>query len=192
MRRTVVVGLIMSRVQDSKLLSLVLRHQPEVIGVELDPSGWVSVDDLLVGLKKKDSSWTLERLRAVVAENDKRRFAFDAEGKRIRASQGHSVEVALGYEALQPPDVLYHGTIAGFLPSIRQQGLVKGARHHVHLSATVEAARQVGARRGEAIVLAVRAGEMHRQGSQFFCSENGVWLVEHVPTERIENLEGIE
>ena len=175
----------MSKTKDSKLLSLALRHQPEVLGIELDAAGWTSVDRLVEGLRRRDPAWTIERLREIVAESDKKRFAFDATGDRIRASQGHSVEVDLGYEPHIPPALLYHGTIARFLPAIRQQGLLKGDRHHVHLSADEATARQVGARRGMPVVLVVQAGEMHRGGHEFFLSANGVWLTEHVPTSHI-------
>jgi putative RNA 2'-phosphotransferase len=173
------------KIQDSKLLSLILRHQPELVGIELDPAGWASVEALLAALRCKDPSWTVDRLRAIVAENDKRRFAFDADGRRIRASQGHSVEVELGYETATPPERLYHGTVARFLVSIREKGLLKGERHHVHLSASEETARRVGERRGAPVVLVVRAGEMHREGARFFCSANGVWLTDHVPPDRV-------
>ena len=175
----------MSKIKDSKLLSLALRHQPEVLGIELDSAGWTSVDKLVEALRRRDSAWSLERLRAIVAESDKKRFAFDDTGSRIRASQGHSVEIDLGYEPQTPPALLYHGTVARFLPNIKAQGLLKGDRHHVHLSADEATARQVGARRGMPVVLVVQAGEMHRGGHEFFLSANGVWLTEHVPTSHI-------
>src|SRR5215469_5450197 len=166
----------MSKTQDSKLLSLALRHQPEVLGIELDSAGWTSVEKLVEALRRRDPAWNLDRLREIVAESDKERFAFDATGTRIRASQGHSVEVELGYEPQTPPALLYHGTIARFVPAIREQGLLKGDRHHVHLSADEATARQVGARRGAPVILVVQAGEMHRNGHAFFLSAYGVWL----------------
>ena len=175
----------MSKTQDSKLLSLALRHQPEVLGIELDSAGWTSVEKLVEALRRRDPAWSLERLHNIVADSDKKRFAFDTTGTRIRASQGHSVEVDLGYEAQIPPALLYHGTVARFLPAIKAQGLLKGDRYHVHLSADVATARQVGARRGAPVILVVQAGEMHRGGHEFFLSANGVWLTEHVPTSHI-------
>jgi RNA:NAD 2''-phosphotransferase len=171
----------MSKTQDSKLLSLVLRHQPEELGIELDPAGWTSVDALIEALRRRDPAWSLERLQAIVAESEKKRFAFDASGTRIRASQGHSVEVDLGYEAQVPPALLYHGAVARFLDTIRARGLLKGDRHHVHLSSDVATARLVGARRGEPVILTIRAAELNSAGHAFFLSANGVWLTEHVP-----------
>jgi putative RNA 2'-phosphotransferase len=117
----------------------------------------------------------------VVRDNDKKRFAFDEDGTRIRASQGHSVRVELGYAPLAPPPVLYHGTASHLLASIRERGLVKGRRHHVHLSADTATAAKVGARHGEPHVIRVESGRMHADGYEFYRSENGVWLAEHVP-----------
>lgn len=117
----------------------------------------------------------------MVLQNDKRRFAFSDDGRRIRANQGHSVAVELGHEPCAPPKMLYHGTVERFLASIRSEGLRRGARHHVHLSASREAALRVGQRRGRPVVLGVRAEEMAAAGFAFFRTPNDVWLVDHVP-----------
>jgi putative RNA 2'-phosphotransferase len=165
----------------SKFLSLVLRHQPARIGIELDDAGWVAVADLLAACRAHDFPITLEELSAVVRENDKQRFAFSEDGTRIRASQGHSVRVELGYEPLAPPPLLYHGTASRLLASIRERGLLKGERHHVHLSADAATAAKVGARHGAPHVIGVESGRMHADGYEFYRSANGVWLTEHVP-----------
>jgi putative RNA 2'-phosphotransferase len=165
----------------SKFLSLVLRHQPEKIGIALDSAGWVRVAELLEAMGRHGFALTREELERVVETSDKKRFALSDDGERIRASQGHSVEVELGYEPATPPEVLYHGTVDRFLAPIRQKGLVKGARHHVHLSADVGTATKVGGRRGRAVVLTVDAAGMVREGIVFYVSANGVWLTEHVP-----------
>ncbi|MFN8489087.1 MAG: RNA 2'-phosphotransferase [Caldilineaceae bacterium] len=165
----------------SKFLSLVLRHQPDKIGITLDKAGWVAVTELLRACQQHGFPITLEELKTVVATSDKQRFAFSEDGTRIRANQGHSVDVELGYQPVTPPAMLYHGTAERFLPSIQQQGLVKGQRHHVHLSADEATAQKVGARHGKPVVLQVQSGLMHRAGCLFYQSENGVWLTAHVP-----------
>lgn len=170
----------------SKFLSLVLRHEPERIGVELDRSGWIDVAKLLERLAAHGIVVTRAELERVVATSDKQRFALSEDGTRIRANQGHSVEVDLQLAPAAPPDVLYHGTVESALAGIRELGLVRGLRHHVHLSAEVETAKRVGARRGRPVVLPVRAGAMAAAGHVFFRSANGVWLVEHVPVEFLE------
>lgn len=167
----------------SKFLSLVLRHQPEKIGLELDAQGWTEVAELLQKISEQVFPLDFDTLCEVVENNDKQRFAFNAERSKIRASQGHSVSVELDYAAQQPPEDLYHGTVGRFLAQIRAQGLRKGQRHHVHLSQDRETAARVGARRGQAVILTVRAGAMARAGFEFYCSANGVWLVETVPPE---------
>lgn len=170
----------------SKFLSLVLRHQPETIGIELDESGWVAVDDLLEKMQTARNVVSIEQLREVVATNDKKRFEFNSEASKIRASQGHSVDVALGYEPMTPPDELLHGTVDRFVNSIRSQGLLKGNRHHVHLHCDLSVATQVGERRGQAVVLRIDSKAMHETGIEFFQSSNGVWLTLHVPPQYIQ------
>jgi putative RNA 2'-phosphotransferase len=172
-------------VRTSKFLSLVLRHQPDKIGIALDPAGWVGVRELLDALAKHGKSLSEAQLRHVVETSDKKRFAFSDDGLRIRASQGHSVDVELGYEPATPPDVLYHGTVERFLASIRAAGLQKGQRHHVHLSRDVETATKVGGRRGESVLLKIDAAAMAREGVVFYVSANSVWLTDHVPSNYI-------
>lgn len=167
----------------SKFLSLVLRHRPELIGITLDSAGWVSAAELLRACRAHGRPLTPEELREVVASNDKRRFSFSEDGRKVRANQGHSVPVELGYSPTVPPEILYHGTAEKFLPLIREEGLKKGARHHVHLSADEETAERVGGRRGRPVILKVESGRMRQEGYEFFLSANGVWLTEHVPPE---------
>lgn len=170
----------------SKFLSYVLRHHPETIGIELSADGWVSVADLLSALAKNDKPLERVALERIVANSDKQRFAFSSDGSAIRANQGHSVSVDLGLTPLAPPGELFHGTVARFLDSIRAKGLLKGERHHVHLSAARDVAELVGSRRGRALILTVRARAMAAAGFQFFRSDNGVWLTEHVPPSFID------
>ena len=167
--------------QTSKFLSLVLRHEPERVGISLDPAGWVAVDELLDGCRRACKPISRELLEEIVRTSDKQRFALSDDGLRIRANQGHSVEVELGYEPATPPAVLYHGTADRFLDSIRREGLKRGQRHHVHLSERAETAAAVGQRHGRLVLLTVRAGDMGRDGYAFFWTPNGVWLTEHVP-----------
>lgn len=173
-------------IRTSKFLGLILRHEPEKVGLKLDSAGWVAVSDLLSAVSRHGVSLTLVQLKHVVATNDKKRFAFSEDGQRIRASQGHSVEVDLEYEPQTPPELLYHGTPERFLESIRATGLNRGQRHHVHLSPDPQTAIKVGQRRGHPVVLTIRSGDMHREGHVFLRSANGVWLVDHVPSQFIE------
>lgn len=165
----------------SKFLSLVLRHRPDKLGLALDAQGWTHVADLLTKLNRHGYAVNLDALRYVVATNNKKRFAFSADETMIRANQGHSVGVTLGYAPQPPPPVLYHGTATRFLAAIRAGGLTKQKRHHVHLSADPDTATQVGRRHGRPVVLTVRAADMAAAGYVFYQSDNGVWLTDHVP-----------
>jgi len=166
-------------VRVSKYLSKHLRHQPERIGLTLDDGGWIEIDTLLAAAAAHGFRITRDELDHVVAANDKKRFA--VEGTRIRASQGHSIEVDLGLPPATPPAYLYHGTVARHLDAIRAEGLRPMNRHDVHLSKDRETATRVGARRGRPVVLTVDAGAMHRDGHIFHVSANGVWLIKAVP-----------
>ena len=165
----------------SKTLSFWLRHRPDAAGLTLDAQGWTDADTVLAALagEKLDCDW--ERLISIVETSDKQRFEMSADGSRIRARQGHSVEVALDWPQVDPPEFLYHGTVERFLPAIRADGLRPMRRHHVHLSPDEATATIVGNRRGTAIILTIRAREMAADGHAFFLTGNGVWLTDHVP-----------
>lgn len=172
----------------SKFLSLVLRHKPETIGIQLDKNGWTDVQLLLQKIQQSGKSIDLKTLQAVVANNDKKRFAFNNDRSKIRASQGHSLKIELGYKPQTPPDILYHGTVEIFLDSIFQMGLDKRQRHHVHLSSEIATATNVGKRRGNPVILKVNAAQMHVDGFLFYLSKNGVWLTKKAPVKYINRL----
>ena len=165
----------------SKWMSLRLRHDPAGIGLGVDAAGWAAVDDLIAASARHGVRFDRARLDAVVAGNNKRRFEFDETGTRIRARQGHSIEVDLGYADAVPPGRLYHGTATRFLGAIWRDGLLPMSRHDVHLSADVETAHAVGARHGTPAVLTVDAAAMAAHGHTFRVTGNGVWLTAAVP-----------
>ncbi|MEM6814277.1 MAG: RNA 2'-phosphotransferase [Bacteroidota bacterium] len=166
--------------QISKFLSLILRHQPEKIGLSLDENGWASIAEIL---EKSKLRFSFNELEEVVVTNDKQRFSLNQDKTKIRANQGHSLKtIDLGLQTQTPPVYLYHGTVARFIPNIKQQGLKKMSRQHVHLSEDRETASRVGSRRGKPVLLSIWALEMHNNGHRFYKSENGVWLTDAVPS----------
>lgn len=174
-----------SQVRTSKFLSLVLRHQPDVIGLQLDENGWADIETLIAAVQQSGRPIDRQQLMLLVEQNDKQRFAISEDGTRIRASQGHSIEVELGLEPTQPPEVLFHGTVAKFLTSISKSGLRPGGRQHVHLSVDRATASIVGSRRGDPVILVVDALRMCHEGFKFYLSENNVWLTDEVPPQFI-------
>jgi len=170
----------------SKFISLVLRHQPEKYGLTLDDHGWAQISDLIAIANHANVPLTIDVIHQIVGLNDKQRFAISDDGTAIRARQGHSIAVDLELQPLEPPVQLYHGTAERFVASIREQGLLRGARQHVHLSPDVPTALKVGQRHGKAVVLGVASGAMHHDGYRFYRSENGVWLVDAVPVAYLE------
>ena len=171
----------------SKSLSYVLRHRPDSVGLELSDSGWVAVEDLIAAFKRSGKTMSRELLEVVVTKNDKKRFEFSEAGDQIRARQGHSTDVDLGYEAATPPDVLYHGTATKNLESIHQKGLIKANRHHVHMSTNKETMLDVARRHGKPVLLAIDAKRMLADGHEFFVTGNNVWLTDHVPPEYLSH-----
>ncbi|WP_195819927.1 RNA 2'-phosphotransferase [Roseobacter sp. MH60115] len=167
--------------RESKFLSLVLRHKPEEIDLQLDTHGWARVDELLRKLKKSGRKLSHDELIEIVEMSDKKRFTLSEDGRRIRAAQGHSIEVDLGLKPRQPPCELYHGTASANLDAIFSNGLVPGKRQQVHLSLDPDTAERVGQRHGRPVVLRVEAQRMFDDGFEFFRADNGVWLTDAVP-----------
>ena len=181
----------MDEIRLSKLLSLVLRHDPGRIGIALDSADWVPMGDLVDALNRSGFTVSRTQIESVAEKSDKQRFAIDTHSDRIRANQGHSVSVDLGLTQAVPPTVLYHGTPVRNLDAILRGELVRQSRHAVHLSADIDTAHRVGARRGRHVVLAVAAAAMHEAGHRFTRSANGVWLVDSVPPSYLTQADGV-
>ena len=166
-------------------MSLVLRHKPEEIALQLDENGWARVDELISKMNVKGIIVDHDIINRVVETNDKKRFAFNDDKTLIRASQGHSIDIELNLPEAVPPDVLYHGTTEKYMENIFKEGLKSQSRQHVHLSITVETAKSVGSRHGKPVILSIHAKAMHQAGFKFYLSENKVWLTDSVPVEYI-------
>ena len=169
----------------SKYISLILRHHPEAAGIELDEHGWANVDELIAGINRTRKI-DFPTLEAIVAEDNKGRYSFSDDKKLIRANQGHSVNVDVELEELEPPEILYHGTGEKFTAKIDAEGLKHGTRLYVHLSSDIDTAKKVGQRHGRPVIYLVKTGEMFREGYKFFRSVNGVWLTDSVPVKFLE------
>jgi putative RNA 2'-phosphotransferase len=169
--------------QLSKFLSLILRHKPDAIGLELDSQGWANIEQLIDKANVAGTKFDRAELLHVVETSDKKRFSVSADGLRIRAAQGHSVSVELGLSPKEPPPVLYHGTATRFVEAILEQGLRPQARQQVHLSLDEETARRVGERHGKPHIFKIDALAMHASGLRFYLADNGVWLTDRVPPE---------
>jgi putative RNA 2'-phosphotransferase len=177
-----------ANVKISRFLSLLLRHAPETIHVNMDRNGWVDINELIDNAHKyKNLHLTIDLIKTIVETNDKQRFVISDDGKRIRANQGHSIAVDLELESKAPPDILYHGTADRFLNSIFKEGLKPMRRQYVHLSLTEEIALTVGKRHGNPAVLYINTKNMYEEGYEFFLSKNKIWLVKEVPVKYINN-----
>ena len=167
----------------SKFISLVLRHKPQEANLVLDKFGYARTSELVAGVKKKYPEFNKDILIKIVETDEKQRYSFKDNGKLIRANQGHSFPVDLGLEAQQPPQLLFHGTSTKYLDGIMEKGIISKSRQYVHLSKDVDTAHTVGLRHGAGtVILVVSAEQMWKDGYKFFLSDNGVWLVDEVPT----------
>ena len=167
----------------SKFISLVLRHKPQEANLVLDKYGYARTSELVAGVKKKYPEFNKDILIKIVETDEKQRYSFKDNGKLIRANQGHSFPVDLGLEAQQPPLLLFQGTSTKYLDGIMDKGIVSKSRQYVHLSKDVDTAHTVGLRHGAGtVILVVSAEQMWKDGHKFFLSDNGVWLVDEVPT----------
>lgn len=169
----------------SRFISLILRHKPEVAGVVLDKNGWADVDELILGVSKTHIL-DMALLEDIVASDDKQRYSFNEDKTKIRANQGHSIEVDVELQESVPPQFLWHGTGEKYVEKIRVEGIKPKTRLYVHLSPDYEVAADVGCRHGQLHVFKISAGKMHEDGFKFYKSVNNVWLTKYVPTEYFE------
>ena len=179
------VKISMSDKDTSKFIALILRHNPETIGIALDEHGWANVDELIAGVNRTHPL-DMKRLERIVAEDDKQRYSFNDDKTLIRANQGHSIPVDVELAEVEPPEILYHGTGEKYTGSIEKEGLIPKSRLYVHLSGDEETARKVGMRHGRPVIYIVKSGDMYRDSIRFYRSVNGVWLTKFVPVKYME------
>lgn len=173
-----------------RFLSLVLRHKPQAIGITLDEHGWADVTQLIQKMNENGKAIDIQTLEKIVAENDKKRYAFNEDHTKIRANQGHSINVNPDLKEETPPKYLYHGTALRFLDAIKKEGIKKQSRSYVHLSKDEQTALKVGKRHGEPVILIIEAEKMYNDGIKFYKSENGVWLTDYVNPKYFTKKEG--
>lgn len=172
----------MNLTKTSKYISLILRHKPETIGITLDKNGWANVNELIKGVNKTHKL-DMKTLEEIVETDDKQRYSFNEDKTKIRANQGHSVDVDVELEEVVPPDMLWHGTGVKYMKNIDVEGLISKSRLYVHLSADPNTAIEVGKRHGAPMIYCIDALRMYNDGYKFYKSKNGVWLTKHVPAE---------
>lgn len=180
----------MNLISTSKFVSLILRHKPETIGIQLDEHGWANVEELIAGISKTHEI-NREILEEIVRTDNKQRFTFNEDKTKIRANQGHSIPVDVELPEEVPPDRLWHGTGEKYVSSIDQQGLIPKSRLYVHLSADAATATKVGLRHGKPVLYIVKTKEMHDDGYKFYLSKNGVWLTKEVPVKYLVKAEAV-
>ncbi|HBG4827169.1 TPA: RNA 2'-phosphotransferase [Clostridioides difficile] len=173
----------------SIFISLILRHKPETIGIKLDDYGYADVNELIEKINNTGRNINIEILEQIVKEDNKQRYSFNDDRSKIRANQGHSINVNVELRELEPPKYLYHGTATRFLDNIKNEGIIKQSRLYVHLSRDIDTAIKVGKRHGTPVILKINTGKMYENGYKFYLSENNVWLCEYIPFKYVEIFE---
>lgn len=173
----------------SKLMSRILRHKPEMIGITLDENGWTDTQAFILGIQKLgNGKFNKSILEEVVKTDTKQRYSFNEDKTKIRANYGHSVKLEISYPEKEPPEFLYHGTAEHFLSSIQEKGLLPMKRLYVHLSKDIPTAIAVGTRHGKPYIFKIPAKAMHEQGHIFYQAPNGVWLTKHIPANFLQDM----
>lgn len=173
----------------SIFISLILRHKPEIIGIKLDEYGYADVNELIEKINNAGRNINIEILEQIVKEDNKQRYSFNEDRSKIRANQGHSINIDVELKELEPPEYLYHGTVTRFLDNIKNEGIIKQSRLYVHLSRDIDTAIKVGKRHGTPVILKINTGKMYENGYKFYLSENNVWLCEYIPFKYVEIFE---
>ena len=169
-------------IRKGKQLSFLLRHDTEY---RFDEHGYREVQDLV-----QNHGFTKDEIVELVETNDKQRYEFNDDKSKIRARQGHSVNINIDLKETLPPDVLFHGTATRFLPSIKEKGILKMSRNYVQLTENFDIAMEVGKRHGKPVILAVDTKAMREDGIKFYLSNNNVWLTEFVDSKYIPAILG--
>jgi putative RNA 2'-phosphotransferase len=163
-----------------------LRHFPEDAGLPLDDAGWTPLPELVDAVESTYDWADGEAVDAVVATDPKGRFerdpGSDRNPDRLRAAYGHSVDVTIGDEGGPVPGTLYHGTAPRNVEAITEEGLKPMGRQRVHLSASVETAREVGSRHADdPVVLEIDAAAMVRDGQDIAKRGEATYTTDRVP-----------
>ena len=175
------------RRQASKFISGLLRHFPDEYELGISSHGWADTDEV-IGVVKEEYDWMSgKKLVAIVRTDEKGRF--EVEGKEIRASYGHSIDVTIENQEAKCPDELYHGTEPTNVSSILEDGLKSMSRQAVHLTDSQEEAIKVGKRHCGAPQLLRIDAEQLSEEYEINKSGESVYTVERVPSSCVEIVE---
>jgi 2'-phosphotransferase len=167
----------------SKTLAWILRHKAETMGLKMNDEGYVAINDLLKLDKFENVS--VDNIKYVVENNDKQRFTMcERNGDfYIRANQGHSGDLGSKIndekvlkKILVPYKDCFHGTYSKYLTSIKEKGLSKMNRKHIHLIDKMNAIS--GMRKNCDIVIHINMKHAMEDGIVFYESNNNIILTE--------------
>jgi len=173
----------------SKLLSLMLRHRPEEFGLNMDPYGFILLDEVIRAVQERYPEVVEEDIRTLVEGSEQRRFEIGEKG--IRALYGHSFFVEMDGEPMDPPEYLYMGCLSQDIRRFRTEGIMPVDRFYVHLSVERETAEERSKQADGPCVVQILARRAQEKGVQFF-SRGNVALTRGIPPEFVGEFFGLE
>mmetsp|Transcript_21036 Transcript_21036/g.24866 ORF Transcript_21036/g.24866 Transcript_21036/m.24866 type:complete len:339 (+) Transcript_21036:31-1047(+) len=173
----------------ARRLTALLRHgKPKVLPIT--PDGFISLQNIrsVHGFE----TLNLELARSIVHEDNKMRFSlkmFQEDGDQqwfIRANQGHTIqgidEEKLLEKIINPNNIpiAVHGTYYLSWPLIKENGLSKMDRNHIHLAIGLPEDKESGVisgmRKSSELLIYINVEKSMELGAIFYKSTNGVIL----------------
>lgn len=171
------------KVKVSKYMSYLLRHNPE--DLEMDEEGFVKISLLLHKLREKYS--ITENFVHSVVNDPEGKKRFEIVDNKIRAVYGHSLKVKINYPEDKTTQVFYHGTTPAYAEKILKEGLKPMKRQWVHLSTTIENAKETAKRKTSTpIILEIDAEKSRKNGIKFYKATDKIYLARYIPPNHIK------
>lgn len=162
-----------------RFISGALRHFPDDLGLAMNQHGWVDLDVLVDAMRTRYKWSNKEKLFSIIESDEKGRYEIKV--NKIRARYGHSVDVDLDYEENTLPEV-YYGASREEVDILLEKGIRPIKQRYVHLSTSVDKAREVAKIHTEdPVLLVVNAEEAQNEGVAILSATENIVLADEIP-----------
>lgn len=162
-----------------RFISGALRHFPDDLGLAMNQHGWVDVDVLVDAMRTRYKWSNREKLYSIIESDEKGRY--EIKGNKIRARYGHSVDVDLDYDENTLPE-LYYGASREEVDILLEKGIRPVKQRYVHLSTSVDKAREVAKIHTEdPVLLVINAEEARNDGVILLSATENIVLADEIP-----------
>jgi putative RNA 2'-phosphotransferase len=167
-----------------RFISGALRHFPDDLGLAMNQHGWVDVDVLCDAMKTRYKWANKEKLFSIIESDEKGRY--EAKGNKIRARYGHSVDVDLDFPENTLPE-LYYGASREEVDILLEKGIKPIKQRYVHLSTSVEKAKEVAKIHTEdPVLLVINAQEAQNDGVKMLSATENIVLAGEIPAKYLK------